>query len=458
MSKDRRKLRLLVAKHKIFIICWLISSILWSWLWLIDAARISQQRLIPYLIIGLVFFLITGLSALVFSRTIMHLALKYRQKPGVLWLLYTIVIWAFAEALVAWLVAFIWIGRNGSISNVLPFDSLTPFVMYTPLRFLSRFVGFHGLSAIVVVGAAVLILKNVKKYALAYWATVAMLTFFSWLLYKTPNGVPTRVTVIAETLEHKLPVNSYDSKLIILPEYGLDDSVDVVKPQRFMPTDSIYYYVGSKLTNTPIGHTNVLVFGNSKDGNIQHQAKNRLIPGGEHLSYGVEMALGIFSPTTLSDFKTRREVLRGTKSIIPYFIDNDLIVGAGVCSSTISTRDYRQLAKKGATILSNSASLEIFEGSRLFRWQQLGLSTFMATANARPFLQSTNNWPAYALDNNGRQVMKALPISQKQGIIITNNRNTPYTILGEWPVWVGAIITLFHLARLARMKSPKKLK
>ena len=123
----------------------------------------------------------------------------------------------------------------------------------------------------------------------------------------------------------------------------------------------------------------------------------------------------------------------------PYAFNKQLVVGAAACSSIISTEDYRSLVNQGATVLTNSASLDIFNGSRLFNWQHRGLAKFMAVANARPLLQSSNNWPAFALDQNGNQLAQIQPVGSTQVTITTNNKKTPYTLLGEWPAYVGGV-------------------
>ena len=315
--------------------------------------------------------------------------------------------------------------------------------MYTPVRFLSRFVGYYGVSAVMVTGIAVIALKKTRKHAITYWGIVFVVTVLGWAFYKTPDGQATKTTIVAETLEQKLPVKTNGSTLVVLPEYGLDDSLPTDKSQRFSPTKDTYYYVGSKQTPVRNGHTNVLIFGNSQKGNVQYQPKNRLIAGGEHLPFWGEMIMYVFFSSTLSDFQARREVVRGDKPIQPYRINQNLVVGAEVCSSIMSTRDYRQLTKKGSTVLTNSASLEIFEGSRLFRWQQRGLGTFMATANARPFLQSTNHWPAYVVNQNGDYIAQTVPVSQLQANITPNRRKTLYTYLGEWLAVVGGACVLY---------------
>ncbi len=430
-----------------FATCWIIVSLLWSWLFLVAVGRLADQPTVAYITITFAFLVITIISAVIFTVAIWYLRRSYQNKPNWTWLLQATVIWALAEALIAWLVAFVWIGRNGSIDNILPFSSLTPFIMYTPLKFLSRFTGYYGLSAVVVIGIAGLWLKKVRKYVAYYWLVVTLLAIGSWWLYRTPTGTTEQITIVAETLEHKAPVDASGSKLVVLPEYGLDDFNQSKPATRFKPQTDNYYFVGSKQTSVTKGLTNELLFGSKDNGITSKQQKTRLIPGGEYLSFGVEIALRLFSKTTYTDFQVRREVVRGIKPIQPFYIDQNLIIGSEVCSSIMTPRDYRQLTQKGSTVLANSASLEIFEGSRLFAWQHRGLANFMAVANARPFLQSTNHWPAFALDYDGNVVATVQPVGSRDVNIQTNTKKTPYTYLGEWVVILGGVYISVLLIR-----------
>src|SRR5690606_29613397 len=130
-------------------------------------------------------------------------------------------------------------------------------------------------------------------------------------------------------------------------------------------------------------------------------------------------------------------------------VGEDTVVGAAVCSSIISPRDYRVFAKQGSTVFTNSASLTIFKGSPLFAWQQKSLARFMATANARYFLQSANSARAYALDHNGNTIKEATGIQVLDVTVQNNTRHTFYTRVGEWLVWLGAIIAGAFIMRWA---------
>ncbi len=413
-------------------------SLLWSWLFLIDDARLLGSKFVAAAVMIIVFVVIVAISVFIFWRTIKYLQKNVKHSKNGWVIVKIFFVWAFAEWLVSWLVAVVWMGHNGSWDNILPFSSLTPWLMWTPLRFVTRFVGYYGLSSAVVTGIFVISSKNLRRYGVAYGVVVLLLTTASWGLYARPNGQEIKATIVAEWLGYPTKVVTNDSKLVVVPEYGLDRYTTKNISTRF-DTDKKVYFVGSRQTSNPHGFTNTLVFGSNQQGFIREQQKSRLIPGGEYLSLPVEIMLRVYSPNTYTDFQVRRAVIKGSGKGEPFVINDGLILGSAACSSIIAPEDYRQLTNQGATLLTNSSSLEIFRGSRLFNWQHRGLAKFMAVANARPFLQSSHNWPAFALDHNGQQLAEIQPVNSKQVTVTTNNRKTPYTVLGEWPVVIGAV-------------------
>lgn len=231
---------------------------------------------------------------------------------------------------------------------------------------------------------------------------------------------------------------------------------DRLQPDR---NSSPAYFVGSQeiKRGTSAGHLNVLLFGNSNEGITKTQNKSRLIPGGEDLGYVVRTSLrATGQKTTLDYFSQMKMVLKGPKPLQPLPINKQLVLGSAVCSSIIASEDYRKFTNQGATILTNSASLGIFNGSSVFTWQQKSLARFMAISNSRYFLQSANAANAYALDNNGRQVIDVPGVQAASLIAKTNSQKTPYTYTGEvlaiasagiFGVWVGKALLAHYKPR-----------
>jgi len=282
---------------------------------------------------------------------------------------------------------------------------------------------------------------------------IAMLTTMAWVLYKTPSGNTVKVTAAAEYLGIPQNIDANGAEIVVLPEYGLDNTSTENVRERI---GGSAYFVGSKQTSVEEGLSNTLIFGSTEDGFLEQQQKTRLIPGGEYLSYTAEVLLRLFDEDTYVDFQLRRQVVKGSGSLTPFKVDDKTVLGSAVCSSIINPEDYRGLTNQGATLLTNSASLEIFRGSSLFAWQHRGLATFMAVANARPYVQASNNWPAFVLDHNGKKLAETNPSNTATVDIATNTRKTPYTMFGEWAIMLGAFWFAYDLVQFWRKRYKTK--
>ncbi|HTE22740.1 MAG TPA: hypothetical protein VK674_06950 [Candidatus Limnocylindria bacterium] len=422
---------------------------MWSWLFSIRVAALSPSLIIGYFCTLLGFLTIVGITTALFVAVIMYFAREYQAKAPSPWFPAKLfVVWAAMELGASLLVSVIWIGRNGSLDSVLPFGSFAPLLAFTPFGFLARFVGFHGLSAAFVVLASTLAFKKLRKYAPMVTGILLVGAVSAWALYRAPVGQPVNVQIVAEQGGASSPLPS-NSDLVILPEYGLNSIKDAkISSKLITNSDREVFYIGSRRQEVQGGAQNVLVFGSTRRGVIQERAKTRLIPGGEYLPYLAEIPLRLAGAqkTTLEQFKFARAIEKGTEKATPLAITSDIRLGSGVCASIIAPKDYRGLAKDGATLLTNSAALGAFR-SPLFTLQHEGLARFMAVANSRPFLQSSSDGLAFAIDHNGRLLKKTTPVSSAELTVHSNNKKTPYTYLGEWPAYTGLGLLLLGLIR-----------
>jgi len=270
---------------------------------------------------------------------------------------------------------------------------------------------------------------------------------------------------VAERLGETQVIDQAQSQLVVLPEYGLDRYTSETVRLRFAGDQDVDFVGSQQQTDNGKDVRNIFVHGTTS-GFIDQQDKTRLIPAGEYLPYAVEWFLGNWpgGQDILYTFQVRRAVVKGTEPLKPVTLTNGVVVGAAVCSSIISTKDYQQLARVGAEVFTNSASLEIFNGSRVFSVQHKGLSKFMAIANARAFLQSSNDGLAFAIDHNGNVLKSIQPVGSAQVTVQANGAKTPYTYLGEWMSWLGGGLLAFVGLRWLRAKyqartdATKKLK
>jgi apolipoprotein N-acyltransferase len=421
-----------------------VVALCWSWLPLIDAAAISNNRFVATMIALFVYAVIVGLQSV-----IIYSAYKFFQKykPAQNWVQLAAVFFvsSFLLWFLAWITCFIWYGEGASVDNMLPFTSLTPFLVFTPLKFLAQVFGYHGTTAVIATVTYAFFVQMPKKIIFGLITVILTANTVSWLAYRTPSGQSVSVHLTSQQIGQPQYVTS-SADLLLLPEYGLDDITNTNLASR-IGGEASTTFIGSKQTYTDHGNQNTLLIGTVGSGIVEQRQKSRLIVGGEYLAYTVEPWLKVLTSNTVTNFEVSRKVIRGNDGVKTTSLSNGVMVGPAVCSSMLSTEDYRSLTKHGAELLTNSASLEIFRGSRLFAWQHRGFAKFMAVANARPFAQSSNNWPAFALDNNGNEVAEIQPSSDKQISLTTNRKKTPYTTLGEWPVVISGCVLVVYLLR-----------
>ncbi|HTE58162.1 MAG TPA: hypothetical protein VK694_05450 [Verrucomicrobiae bacterium] len=434
----------------------IILITLWSWMMRLRITTLTGSFFVGYLFAMLGFITIVALSVAGFWLTIRYFMAEYASKKRIsYWFLVRLfVVWAAVEYTISILVAIVWMGRGGSLDTVLPFGSFTPFLAYTPFGLLARFVGFYGLSAAFVVIATTLAGKKLRRFAIPLILGASILIAISWLAYRQPTGPSTKVQIISNKLEDWPAEASTDSQIVLYPEYGLDYASPRIIDSLFKnntATDALY--IGSWHNQTSGGAQNELVFGSHKKGVFASRQKARLIPAGEYIPYAAEYILkATHSRTMLANFKVQRELQPGTVKAAPVSLGNGIVVGSGVCASIIAPEDYRHMTKNGATLLTNSASLGIFD-SPIFDIEHAGLAKFMATANARPFVQSSSNGYAFGLDHNGRTQTRIKP-GTSTVTTRTNAKKTPYTYLGEWVAYVGlGAMTYGGLKKLRAMKA-----
>lgn len=418
--------------------------IVWSWVLHVDATLITASSIASHIVRIMTLVVSVGVSVLIFWKAINCLKRDYdKSKKDWRWLIRFFFLWAFIEWLVAWAVSVIWFGNNASFDSVYPFGSLSPSLAYTPFLFASRFVGFYGLSSLFVTLGISLFAPRLRHYWWKAALVILIFTFFGWFTYQKPSGPEITVTTTAERLAEFQKINT-EADLVVFGEYAMDDYREEKKQYRINAMDDQeVYFVGSQQTPANPGIHNTMLFASTEKGLLLKQDKNRLIPGGEYLPYSVEALLTITRQTgALAEFDVLRAVQKGDGTVNKLVIRDDFIVGAEVCSSIVSTEDYRKLAHEDATILTNSASLGVFGGSRVYRISHNGMARFMAVANARPFVQSAQDEAAYIIDHNGNEVLTISPVGQGTQDVVTNQTKTIYTIIGDWPVYVGAGIAL----------------
>lgn len=427
----------------------------WSWIFQVDAALITDS------VIGFVLVFVLYMAAVVVTWLLARTAWRYfrlgRTEFSLMGMIRFVIIWAAAEMLIAWLLHMVVMGREGAWDNRLAFSSFTPFVMMTPLGFLSRLFGYFGTSALVGAGLFVLFRRQWKA-GILYWSAVFVLALCAWLPYRVPSGTEFTALIVSETVDQQVAIDLAGVDFVLLPEYGVSqERLATLAEQDGART----VFSGSRESSTDAGKVNLLVYGNADQGITREYPKSRLIVFGEYLPFGVDLYLRSLQPSVYDEFQRERSTVKGQAVFEPYEVSDGVIVGNAVCSSIMHPNDYRRLTQQGATFLANSAALEIFGGSRVYGMYHNGFARFAAVANARPFLQSANGWQAFALDHNGRALRAVEPIGSAAVTATTNTKATPYTLLGEWVAFLGVVvmcITILQNLYRRHYRRPQKVK
>lgn len=439
------------SRIKLGLVIWFTA--MWSWTLLTDSLDLAGSKTQGFILAIIISAINIALSTYIAWQGFRFVRRLFKSLHTWQALILALPVFALVDFLIAWLVAAIWIGPQGLIDSVLPLSSPALLAINTPLAFAGRITGYYGMGAFIWLTVFLLTEKSLRKYAYIPLLALSVLSIIGWYGYRTTSGTSFNATVISEALTDRVPqVDASNTDVVVFPEYGLDEVTnenlnDRITIDKNKPATA---FLGSEQVNPlgKTGHLNRLIFGNSQDGMTIKQDKYRLIPGGEDLPYTLRVALRATNQVgTLDYFSFAKSVIRGPNQLANYRIDESTTLGTAVCSSIISPEDYRTFVNNGATALTNSASLTIFKGSRMFSWQQKSLARFMAISNSRYFMQSANGSRAYILDNNGRTIVETYGINKVSATVQNNSNKTPYTLAGEWLAFTGALIALTALTR-----------
>jgi len=448
-----------IKKHIRSVFLFIILGFLWSWVLVVDIAELSGGSAIGYVMMVMIYAIVVCLSFFIYVHTFKKIH-SFLQKPRWIYVFRIVFVLAALELLLAALLNAFWMGKGGSWDSVIPFNSLTPMIMHSPLAPLTRIFGYFGTSAVIILGIILVTQKsNWRRIAVSYWIGILLFSALLSAIYTQPNGSTVNITLVSDTINDPLSVEAGDSDIVLLPEYGLDDVSSDNSKEIFASSDKDILFTGTQQSYSTAGIQNKLVYGSTHKGFLVEQDKRRLIPGGEYLPISLELLTRTLQPSIYDNFQATRAVSKGEQEPEPYRLPGGEHIANAPCSSIMNPEDYRKMTLKGATILSNSASLEIFRGSRIFEFYHDGFAKFMAVSNARPFVQSAFNWKAFALDHNGKTVASINPQSAVTVTVTANNKLTPYSVLGEWVSYVGIIYIVFLGIKklLTRIRSPKSL-
>jgi apolipoprotein N-acyltransferase len=372
-------------------------------------------------------------------------------------------LWVLCEFLRTYVFSIVSMGPATTIGPYWGFGTLGFATSVTPLVFAGRIVGIYGLSILaVLISLSVYKLIITKKVAyILPFVGIIIVVVLGYLIYLPTQTKKFKVSSLQLGVDATMqtPGVSYydsvhynqdpaDSDILVAPEYsqifefkgeGEDPRVLLSKTLK----DN-----GIAITSTSKEgegkHYNELIVYNKQAEVIQSQHKQFLIPVGESSPYLITIPLRLLGKGPELDMTMRaREVGKGDKPI-QLTNANGYKVGALVCSGAIAPFMYQELVRDGAKLLTNSASLSIFDKSYSYHQQTQQIARFIATASNRPFIQSTDGSYSYIIDKNGNYLVKS---SQDKLEMISANvqsglHRTIYDYLGEWLLPVSGVVLL----------------
>lgn len=350
-------------------------------------------------------------------------------------------------------------GEGASIGDFWNFGSLGLSLISTPLGYASRIIGMYGLSFLIVF-ISVLLYKSMEqkqyRHSILPLLTIVGVTFIGYSLasYSTQHTTTQPASVLQQSsvgsVDISIPIKNETKtlkKLIVLPEYSdLFDGGFSSLGEDYV-SDRLAAG-GISIDVTQKDSYGTMIF-RDKNGNIlDSHTKQLLIPTGEYLP---AILTTFFNSTGQSEFVDSFDANRRlTKGAAPRTQQSsDVILGSVSCSGILSRQTYRDYARSGANVFTNSAALTTFNGSSAYLNQALQMARFHATANNRTYIQATKGAPAFVLDNNGRFVVapEDTALSFIDFEFTPNTYKTTYTILGEWPLKIATLMVTVYAAQ-----------
>lgn len=388
-----------------------------------------------------------------------------------LWLIPTL--WVAAEYLQSIFFSLIIAGHFGRIGSHIIIGALGYNLVRTPLVFLSRIGGIWILSGVFVfLCVAILQVIYAPKQRINILLACGILLIVAqatYLLWRQPNGASQDIAIVQigtnkNLKEHDTAINEqiaslpqHSADIILLPEYShyfaFTPQEDIDTASKIARTSSSIL-VDSYQEQSERPYINFVAYRHPNSSLVFRQHKWFLAPGGEYLPYfitGLLKASG--NQKVIDTYVQERGVSSASSREQPY--DTGAVkIGALACSGVVSPEVYRGMASNGATLLTNSGSLDTVGLSPLYHSQTETLGILHAVANARPFVQSARGSYSYAYDINGTLIAKDTSFSTKAMLasVQTNNTTTIYTRFGDWLALLCtfATITLLGLRFKAR--------
>lgn len=450
----------------------LYFTVVINWMFTIRTSEIAEGVFVKIVAVSAAIIMIStfALGFVIFSLLNRLLGIKISKRSSIYMIPFT---WIVSEFIRSILFSIISLGPSGKVGTFWAYGNVGYFLSLTPLTYLGRVGGVYLLSFIFVMLVVLIIRLYLYKTFFEFFFITFLLfitAFFFQAIYSIPTGKIVNATAISysstsypeiqsNNIIKSLPKNKTD--ILILPEYSgyrssqYNSDINNKIIEKLVEPKGIV--IDSKKQNGGKFDRNSLTFTNSSGEVINQQDKWFTIPSGEYIPYIYQIILAYAGQEQLLlDYSNQKTIIPGDKPEYPVQ-HNSVVFGSLVCSGVTSPTQYRQLSEKGATILTNSASLGTLGVSSLFHIQTRIMAKQYAVDNARPFIQSAKDAPAYIFDHNGKS-LGIITNSYISKDLYTNKKITPYTRFGDWVVYLGVVAIFTYFAIVIFINKPKEKK
>ncbi|MFT4532340.1 MAG: apolipoprotein N-acyltransferase [Candidatus Saccharimonadales bacterium] len=448
----------------------------WSWLLFMDPSGWSPLTgITAKLFVIFVWLIVTLIMSVPFYYMIkLWSYTRTKSKSSYIHsILLFIGLWILQELARSYFFAFVMWGGGSSLEPHWNFGVLGIAITSIPsVPPLSSTIGMYGLTSIaILIGITIHSLLSKNTHAVKLLSVVVVIFIAGHSLnaaYNNPAGESISITAI-NTSSSVINYTMYESpnsssNLILLPEYS--DIFDNRKNTEYASerddflkatTVNNSLVITSRETKSADNEAqNDLVYFTANGEIISEQHKTFLIPGGEYLPYWFEVFYSKISPSGLQEYNLSRKVVPGNFAESP--TDTEFgAIGSYACSGVISPKLYRSMANQGAQVLTNSASLTIFDGAETYHQQTEGFSIFHAASNQKSFIQSTKMGKAYVINADGKIQQRSGTAEDKllHADVELSNSKTAYTRFGELTIYFAGIYIIWTYVKVGRTVAPK---
>ena len=465
---------------------WLLKTFPFDWLGVEPGPESAPMivLLIVLWLIQIVFLsLFFGLFTWIFKK------IFTRQKNILSFLVIAPCLWILFEYLRAWGFGILWLGKETLFGPHWTFGNLAYSLHnLTPLIQVADIFGIYGISLLIVLINSILFLifryfiktKKIfigKQFIIPFAVLVSVLVF--WIGYgilkldQKETGKPRKVAILQTKFFSGSNFNPYQTKevlTVILDLFQRTQSIQekpdfVVVPEGFgivaftKNTEIAKYLLKDFwqpgqifLENEKIIDENnkiksrLFYYDLDEKEPIEYHDKRLLVPNGDFLSYVANFLIKIYSAK--NSFENKWYTKGESEDIARTPKGN---VGGTICSSIVSPETDRKMTKNGAQFLAVVSSDAPFHEAKSLLMQNLAMSKLRATENRRYFVQATNMGYSFAINHQGKILVKSSRIGND--ILFSQiellDKKTLYTKFGDW------IILLSFLILIARLSFPQ---